>query len=68
MGHDSTSLKHLKEAYAVNWSALARRMGVHPSLISHTLYGRKRNKRARNAIAAAFGLKPEQIWPEEKAS
>lgn len=66
MLHKTVNLDALEEAYAVNWSAVARRNGVHPSLLSHAKAGRSSSRRARNIIAAVFGLKPEQIWPERK--
>lgn len=57
----------LKELAAVNWSAVARMIGVHPSAISHTLHGRRKSRRIRHAIAAAVGLPLETIWPHRKA-
>jgi len=62
------NIKGLKEARAINWSALARRVSVHPSAISHTLHGRSKSRRIRRIIANAVGLRVEQLWPEEKAS
>ena len=66
MLHKTVNLSALEEAYAINWSALARRNGVHPSLLSHAKAGRSKSQRARAIIAAAFGLKPERIWPDAK--
>lgn len=68
MRHISMTGGDLKEVYALNVSALARRLGVHPSLVSRTLHGQRRTRYIRRAIAAACGLKPEQIWPDAKAS
>lgn len=66
MLHKTVNLAALEEACAINWSAIARRNGVHPSLLSHTKAGRSKSRLARSIIAAAFGLQPHQIWPDAK--
>ena len=60
--------KVVKELSAINCSAVARLIGVSPSLVLKTLKGQRRNQRVRRALCAASGLTEQQIWPERKAS
>jgi transcriptional regulator with XRE-family HTH domain len=68
MGYASVPISALREEHNLNIAKIARRLGVSRPYLSNVLHGRKKTKWARRAIAAACGLRPEQIWPEEKAS
>jgi hypothetical protein len=68
MSHNTVAPLALKELAAINWSAVARLINVHPSTISKTLHGHRRNPRVRRAICVATRLDENQIWPEERAS
>jgi lambda repressor-like predicted transcriptional regulator len=45
-------------------AAIARTIGVDRSYVSHVIKGRSRNKRVRQAIASAIGLKMSDIWSD----
>ncbi len=49
----------------ITGAAIARRLGVDRSAVSHTIAGRKRSARIRRAIAEAVGQPVSELWPEE---
>lgn len=65
----SVNVRELKERRALNWSALARQLGVHPSYIHHTLANRQkfRNSKVRRAITKALGVPLDALFPPEAA-
>lgn len=64
-----TLIRDLKERRAINWSALARQIGVHPTYINHALAGHPkfRNPKVRRALAKALGIPQSQLFPPEAA-
>jgi lambda repressor-like predicted transcriptional regulator len=68
MGHARVTVADLKETHNLNVAKVARWLGIHRSYVSRVLHGHKKTQYVRRAIAARCGLKPEQIWPERKAS
>lgn len=56
----------ITEARAINWSAVARKIGLDHSSVWFTLHGRRRNPETRLKIAHAVGLRPEELWPDMK--
>jgi plasmid maintenance system antidote protein VapI len=68
-GHTSATISPaaLKNDYDLNVSRVARILGIHRSYVSRVLHGQRKTRYVRRAIAARCGLKPEQIWPEERA-
>jgi transcriptional regulator with XRE-family HTH domain len=56
----------LLRARGITLKALAKRLGVDRSLISHVNAGRKRSRRVEQAIARELGLALRDAFPEHE--
>ena len=50
-------------AAGLSYAAIARQLGCSRPFVSQVAWGRERNQRIADAIAAAIGRKPWEIWP-----
>ena len=49
----------------VTQARIARECGCDRSVVANVIAGRRHTRRVREAIAAALGVPPESIWPDE---
>ena len=57
-------IKWLLKKQGTSLADIARSLNVGPSSVTLVCKGRGRSRRIEAAIAAATGLKPEQLWPD----
>ena len=57
-------IKWLLKKNDTSLADIARALNVGPSAVTLVCKGRGRSRRIEAAIAAATGLKPEQLWPD----
>ncbi len=65
---NKTQIKILFLENNTSGAQIGRDNAVGRTAISHTIAGRCKSKRLRNAIAKAINLKVEEIWPEENGN
>lgn len=56
-------IKKALKAKGVRPADLARKAGVHRSMVSHVMAGRYPSSPVRCLIVEALGKKPSEIWP-----
>ena len=57
-------IKWLLKTQGTSLTEIARALNVGPSAVTLVCKGRGRSRRIEAAIAAATGLKPSQLWPD----
>ncbi len=57
-------IKWLLKTQGSSFTNIARALDVGPSAVTLVSKGRARSRRIEAAIAAATGLKPAQLWPD----
>ncbi len=57
-------LKYEIRRRGLSFASLARREGIHHSLLAGVSAGSKRSERAAKILADAIGSTPAKLWPE----
>jgi len=65
MINNATKIKIELLKAGISGAEIARRVGVHRTMIYHAIEGRSKSWRVREAICEALGVGVKDLWPDE---